>query len=154
AVYICTNSISIIMKPVNLLSLINLKKALKFDVLKKYLKFYEIDIKESELDDLIKFVEILFHNTDLVKLYDNYYLGYIIPQISKQFDLLRIDEKTVLNIEIKHTSTPDKILNQLRRNYYYLCFLKKEIYLFTYVADENCFYTINSNQSLIKVPKN
>lgn len=34
-------------------------------------------------------------------LYEGYFLGYTIPQISNEFDLLRFSQSTIINIELK-----------------------------------------------------
>lgn len=63
------------------------------------------------------------------------FYGFSIPQISKEFDLLKIFENdVVVNIELKSNDIAlDKIEYQLRKNRYYLSHLKKKIYNFTYV---------------------
>jgi hypothetical protein len=49
------------------------------------------------------------------------YLDYSIPQISKEFDLLRFSESEILNVEFKSRPIPiNKIENQLIQNKYYL----------------------------------
>ena len=66
---------------------------------------------------------------------DGFFYGFSIPQISKEFDLLKIFENdVVVNIELKSNDIAmDKIEYQLRKNRYYLSHLKKKIYSFTYV---------------------
>lgn len=65
-------------------------------------------------------------------------MNYQIPQIGKEFDLLRISDKTVINIELKSEAiSNDDILKQLERNCYYLSFLKKEIYCYTFVTEDS-----------------
>lgn len=58
------------------------------------------------------------------------FYGFSIPQISKEFDLLKIFENdVVVNIELKSNDIAmDKIEYQLRKNRYYLSHLKKKIY--------------------------
>lgn len=38
-------------------------------------------------------------------IYDGYYIGYTISQISKEFDLLRFCKNMIVNIELKQDST-------------------------------------------------
>lgn len=71
---------------------------------------------------------------------DGYFVGYSIPQIGKEFDLLRFGEDTVINIELKTTSTPEKILKQQQKNRHYLSFLGKEVHIYTYVHKERRVY--------------
>ncbi|MEM0577270.1 DNA/RNA helicase domain-containing protein [Flavobacterium polysaccharolyticum] len=138
------------MKEINLISLLDAYRKLDTEIFNTYLNYYSISIKKSELDDLSKLVNEIKQLNQKANIFENYFIGYIIPQISKEFDLLRIDNDTVLNIEIKQKSTIDKIQKQLERNMYYLSFLKKEIHCFTYISEENKLYTIDNNNQITK----
>lgn len=69
---------------------------------------------------------------------DNFIYGFSIPQISKEFDLLKIYENgPVINIELKSRMIDEKKIEyQLKKNQYYLSHFKKEIISFTYVMTE------------------
>ena len=86
-----------------------------------------------------------------IALFDKFFIGYSIPQIGKEFDLLRIDKETVVNIEIKKKSTKEKIIAQLSKNKYYLNFLKRNTYCCTYVSDEKKLYTLYDTENLEEV---
>ena len=139
------------MKEANLISVLSAFKNLDKESFESYLVYHSIKIKNSELKDL----QILVDNFKLlsknISLFDKYFIGYIIPQIGKEFDLLRIDKDTIVNIEIKRQSTDDKIITQLRRNEYYLSFLKKDVHCYTYVANENKLYTLDNTNTLEEV---
>ena len=77
-----------------------------------------------------------------ITIVNNYYLGYSIPQIGKEFDLLRFGDNYIINIEIKTESSIDKIFKQQQKNKYYLEFLNKEIYIYTYILNENKLYKL------------
>jgi len=114
-----------------------------------YLKFHSISIKTNELSDLVKCIEALLNpGTAKYRAFEYFSFGFVIPQIGKEFDLLRIGTKSIINIELKSESTFDKIRNQLVKNKYYLKFLNLKLYLFTYVSSENKFYTLNENDDL------
>lgn len=82
---------------------------------------------------------------------DNFYFSYHIPQISKEFDLLRISQHSILNVELKKADAKlEKVQQQLVRNRYYLKHLGKSIYLFTYI-DDGRLYTINEKDELYLV---
>lgn len=86
---------------------------------------------------------------------DGFYVGYIIQQINKEFDLLRFSQNRILNIEIKSelkvANKENKILQQLQKNYYYLHFLGKKMLLFAY-EENNGFFQYNcDNGQLIRV---
>lgn len=136
------------MKEINLISLNNSYNNLSPELFDKYLQFYSIKIKESELIDLCKFIEEL----NLIKksdyVYDKFFIGYSIPQIGKEFDLLRIGDEEIINIEIKRTSTEERIKKQLIKNKYYLSFLKKDIYNFTYISDTKILYSLDDKDEL------
>ena len=69
--------------------------------------------------------------------YDGWFYSFTIPQVGKEFDLLRITENSVINLELKSRSVDEsKIEKQLIQNRYYLGHLKKEIHSFTLVRDE------------------
>lgn len=92
-------------------------------------------LKNAEIDTLKRFVnELLNWGIDIEDL-DGFFYGFSIPQISKEFDLLKIFENdVVINIELKSNDIAlDKLEYQLRKNRYYLSHLKKKIYSFTYV---------------------
>lgn len=85
-------------------------------------------------------------------LYEGYFLGYTIPQISNEFDLLRFSQNTIINIELKselglpHEEKNEKIRKQLEKNYYYLKLLDKEIFCYSYVLNDGLYkYDFNSN---------
>lgn len=136
------------MKEVNLISLLNAFNHLEKESFDAYLSYHSIKIKKSELKDLEVFVDHLKSLSKNIALFDKYFVGYSIPQIGKEFDLLRIDRDTVVNIELKKSSTEEKIKAQLLRNRYYLSFLKRDTHNYTYVADERKLYNINSENTL------
>jgi hypothetical protein len=139
------------MREANLLSIISAYTRLSKELFLKYLNYFRIDIKLAELDDL----KILISNLELldndINIFDKYFIGYKIPQIGKEFDLLRIGENEIINIELKKESTVEEIKKQLIKNKYYLAFLNKESHYFSYVSSENKFYSIDDNDNLIEV---
>lgn len=139
------------MKEVNLISVLSAFNNLDKESFDSYLDYHSIKIKISELKDLQSLVESFKTLSKNIALFDKYFIGYTIPQIGKEFDLLRIDNETVINVEIKRQSTEDKIIAQLVRNKYYLSFLNKEIHCFTYVASENKLFTLDKMNSLEEV---
>ena len=81
---------------------------------------------------------------------DGFYFSYSIPQISKEFDLLRITDDAVLDIELKSDTVAEaKIHKQLVRNKYYLGHLERTTYLFTYVKG-GWVYTLDEQNHLAK----
>lgn len=122
--------------------------SLKSDSFESYLKHYQIDIRKSEIEDLQSLVEELHAVKNSIGIFDQFYVGYKIPQIGKEFDLLRFGEDYVVNIELKRTSTEDKIRKQLIRNKYYLSYTGKKIYNFCYEKKTKKIYLLKGDGAL------
>ncbi|MER2457364.1 DNA/RNA helicase domain-containing protein [Bacillus subtilis] len=137
------------MKPINLISLCSAKNKLSTSVFELYLNHFDIEVKEHELETIKTLILNLKHDDQLFEDFSqcvtDFYVGYSIPQISKEFDLLRISKNEVINIELKRESTPEKIEKQLIQNRWYLKALKKEVFNFTYTSQDNKLYHLNEN---------
>lgn len=83
---------------------------------------------------------------------DGFFFGYVIPQISKEFDLLKFTETHILDIELKSQAVSlESIATQLRQNRYYLSHLQKETALFTVVTDTMACYTLDKHGRLRQI---
>ena len=105
----------------------NLDEKIQNDYLLYLLGSSTPPLKDHEYETLQAF-------TDYIKTtLDGFYLGYSIPQIGKEFDLIQLGEidsnKYILNIELKSESSPEEIQKQLQRNRYYLNFTQRELQL-------------------------
>lgn len=94
-------------------------------------------LKNVEVQTLSKFYKLLKKSDCKFELFDGYYIGYKIKQISKEFDLLRFSNELVINIELKSPLDEDKkikkITEQMSQNYYYLNFFGQNcIYIHIY----------------------
>ncbi len=137
------------MKQVNLISVIQASKKLSNDTGKKYLYSQGVEMKPHEIETLRALTkEFIATKTQSFDVFDGYFIGYKIPQIGKEFDLLRVGLDNIINIELKKESTKEKITKQLLRNKYYLSFLEKECFFYAYVSEENTVYTLNDNDVL------
>lgn len=92
------------------------------------------------------------YNCDF-ELLDGYYIGYAIKQISKEFDLLRFGNDTVINIELKSPLDENvkikKITAQMHQNNYYLKFLGKNVSIYTYIENDGLYkYDTTSQQGV------
>lgn len=139
-----------LLKSINILSLAQAHKSLSDEELKKFKQHYGIELKKSEHHDLNNLLDVLCDEITNPCLFSGFYVGYKIPQIGKEFDLLKISNNAIVNIELKQTSSAEKILKQLQRNYYYLSFTGKEIYSFTYSSDTESLYMLDMNSNLIE----
>ena len=140
------------MKTINLKNLVDSYKSLSIETLSSYLGFYGIELaekgkncglSENELNCMTSFIELFKTTHDSISLLDIFFVGYIIPQIGKEFDLLRFNKANVVNIELKSKASEEKILKQLKRNRYYLQFLNKDVSLFTYVQETEKLYMLD-----------
>lgn len=76
--------------------------------------------------------------------------GYIVPQLNKEFDLLKITENSCVNIELKRQSVGlEKIERQLLQNQHFLKMLNKQnMFLFTYIAENGKLYKLENDRIL------
>lgn len=81
--------------------------------------------------------------------FDDFLYSYSLPQLSKEFDLMCITDRYVLNIELKSINTGDKIYRQLKQNAYFLKMLNKKILEYCYVDEDKMVYKY-SNGELIE----
>lgn len=137
---------------INLLSILESKNNLSDDLFSKYLEYLNVNLKDNEKEDLLKFIGKLFGECQIQNIFDGYYIGYKIPQISKEFDLLRITENSIINIELKSGASNESIKNQLIKNRYYLGSLQKDnIYNITYQSNEDKLYILTEKKELVEL---
>lgn len=96
------------MKHINLQSVIEAYRNLESSLFQKLMNSYGIivgglnGIKDYELDGIEGLINNIFKHTADITVTSNYYLGYSIPQIGKEFDLLRFGTNYLVNIENKN----------------------------------------------------
>ena len=97
--------------------------------------------KEHEIGSLRKIVDTFIVQGLSPKELDGFFFGFHIPQIGKEFDLIKLDKgKLVLNIELKSEDVGvDVIQNQLEKNRYYLKHLAPDVRLYTFVESTKEF---------------
>ncbi|SXY90694.1 Uncharacterized conserved protein [Klebsiella pneumoniae] len=134
------------MKDINLISLTQAANTLSEAYFTRYYQYYGIEIKPDEVEVLKNFVKKLGYECVDKRIFNHFFVGYKIPQISKEFDLLRIGENYIVNIELKRECTEEKIKKQLIQNRYYLKFLNEKIFNFTYVSSTDSLYFLTDNK--------
>jgi len=121
----------------------------------------------SNRDEEIKFreeeflaINALINNLKFYKAssscLEDWYYSFSLPQIGKEFDLLKIEENGIaVNIEFKSQMVDEeKIVNQLRKNYYYLSILSSEIHCFSFVLQSKThkiYYYDNGNLKIVNI---
>lgn len=134
------------MRPINLHSLLDARATLSPKDFIQYKKFYGINPKESELEDLTTLMTRLEENK--IHSFDCFYLGYQIERISSEFDLIRLGTNKTINIELKRTASCEKIKKQMKRCRYYLGVLEGELLTYSYIASESKLYKYNAEDVL------
>ncbi|MCA6059712.1 AAA family ATPase [Thalassolituus sp. ST750PaO-4] len=132
------------MKSINLLSLAQAYDSLDPNEYRSFKEHYEIDINDNELIDLKTLVSEMFALLSFVNIFNDFYVGYKIQHISKEFDLLRFGENYIINVEIKNESTEKKIYKQLTKNRYYLHHINRVIHNYCFVAKSKTLYQLNN----------
>ena len=145
-----TNPSATVMKPINLLSLTQALGSLATGIYDNFTKLHGIRIKPSEVGDLGCLVDILRSEETHPKIYDRYYVGYEIPQIGKEFDLLRFGTNYNVNIEVKSDCDEPKMLRQLLRNKYYLSYLGKPLHNISFSSLTKQFYYLRADEILVQ----
>ncbi|WP_334083965.1 ATP-binding protein [Helicobacter typhlonius] len=130
-------------RPVNLLEICNLFKEKELLSDKHIKEFLQIqNVKEHEIQSLCLLCqEFKKLNNENFNIFEGYYINYTIPQIGKEFDLVRFEKNRIINIELKFEEiAANKILKQLQRNYHYFSPLNKEIHCYTFVTTQKKLY--------------
>lgn len=121
---------------------------MKDEIFDTYLDYCGIKIKAAELDDLEKFLALIKPLEASIGDLADFYIGYKIPQIGKEFDLLKFGRDSIINIEIKRESKAEKIKAQLLRNKYYLSFIGRTVYAFAFVSSSDELYFLSNDGAL------
>ncbi len=128
------------MRPINiyLLSRSAVFDAETFERADRVLSANDSVIREHEKNDLKALADCLTAAGCALPLFDGFYYSYTVPQIGKEFDLLKFADGATLNIEIKHERVADdEIVAQLEKNRYYLAHLGGRVTSLCYIALEN-----------------
>ena len=136
------------MKSVNIISLVQAYRSLEPTEFSDYIKYYGVDINNNEVEDLQKLASNMYELLPFVNIFDVFYVGYKIHHISKEFDLLRFGSNYILNVELKNSSTVDKVKKQLIRNKYYLSHINKIVHNFSFTVQTNTLYKLDGNNEL------
>lgn len=96
----------------------------------------EIKVRNEELEQIKTIITNLIYFKAEKECLDNWFYSFTIPQIGKEFDLLKIGTNDIIvNVELKCQEVSlEKIERQLEQNQYYLSHLSKTIYSFTYMS--------------------
>ncbi|HHE3576088.1 ATP-binding protein [Pasteurella multocida] len=132
------------MKSINLLYLIDAETTKNQDSFNKILQIYRIKFRKDEITGIKNLVLELDKKHIPSSKYDSFYIGYKIPQIGKEFDLLKFGKNYNINIELKSELDVEKIKKQLLRNRFYLNSIENNFFYFTFVyeCEKYTFYEL------------
>ncbi|WP_181363143.1 ATP-binding protein [Sulfoacidibacillus thermotolerans] len=116
----------------------------------KYLDYFGVQVKAQESEDIYSFVTRMISNGLFSDQLTDFFVGYSIPQISKEFDLLRFGHNYILDIELKNISTEERIATQLIQNSYYLRALGTPVITYAFVVKTQGVFTLDENGNLMK----
>ena len=140
------------MKPINIYSLTRLHAVQSLAMAERQLsgRKEKLNIKAWEIQSLRQLSEHLLQVDALTAEMDFFY-SFQIPKLGKEFDLLRISEEQVINIELKSDYVDDaRIKHQLEQNQYYLHALGKNIRSYTYVSNADRLLRLTRGGNLIE----
>ena len=140
------------MKPINIYALTRLSEPTRLERLERQMskrKTY-LKIKEWELDGLRALCERLEGVMEEASTL-NFYYSFVMPKLGKEFDLLRVNEEFVVNVELKSGNVSDEtIRNQLLQNRYYLATLGKSMYFYTYISNIDRLVRLSNSGHLVQ----
>lgn len=142
-------------KIVSLLDLTKLSDDYK--LCEKYVKYIcghteEYKYRHSEIIDTSIMIEALGFNDE--KSVSGFYFDYSIPQLNKEFVLLKITDKACINIELKSIDVgEEKIKKQLKQNRHYLKMIGKTIYTISFISSLRIFKEYDESGNLYVVDR-
>ncbi|MCR5654226.1 MAG: ATP-binding protein [Lachnospiraceae bacterium] len=109
-----------------------------------------LKIKDWEIDGLRSFCAKLAAATEGAEAMEFYY-SFVMPKLGKEFDLLRVGQEEIVNIELKSGNVSDEaIKKQLLQNRYYLATLGHPAYFFTYVSSADRLLRLTGSGRLVE----
>ena len=139
-------------KPINIYLQSRINEELPFNRVEKHSsgKIELCRIHEHEIKSLKYIVDALMNMGLSLEMLDGFFYGYRIPQIGKEFDLLKFTETECLNIELKSQAVPlEQVLSQLKKNKYYLAHLGKKEHFYTVITDTMTCYMLDQGDTCL-----
>ena len=140
------------MKPVNIYALTRVSGSDRQGRLERQMsgRGRYLKIKEWEITGLKSFITRLGeYYPDAFSL--NFYYSFSIPKLGKEFDLIRVSDDYVLNVELKSGNVSDEaIRRQLSQNRSYIASLGRSMYFYTYVSDSGRLVRLAGSGRLVE----
>ena len=139
------------MKPINVYALTRLNDPELISKVERQMsgRGRNIKIREWETEGLRLFSERLQPVcSDACSL--TFYYSYTMQKLGKEFDLLRIADNQIVNIELKSGNVSNEtIRTQLIQNRYYLSTLGKPVYYYTYISGQDRLVRLSNSGRLV-----
>lgn len=138
-------------RPLNLYGISRIHDPRSFNLAEKHQSQRDsvADTKFHEIESLRILSDAFVREGLSLEDLEGFFYGFTIPQIGKEFDLLKILEKRCINIELKSTAVSKaQIRSQLLKNRHYLNHLGRKLYLYTVVTDSLTCYKLLPNGEL------
>lgn len=139
------------MKPINIYALTRIDSPHDIERLERQMSKRKrfLKIKNWEIEGLRSFCVHLSKVMDNSEALDFFY-SFTMPKLGKEFDLLRVNDDYVVNIELKSGNVGDEIIRrQLVQNKYYLATLGKTMYFYTYVSSTDRLVRLSNSGRLV-----
>lgn len=140
------------MKPINIYMLTRLSSPEMLRRLERQMSKRErfLKIKQWETEGLKKFSD---HLATVMEDFASlcFYYSFVMPKLGKEFDLLRISEESIVNVELKSSDVVNEMISrQLRQNRHYLAMLGKPIYSYTYISGSDRLLRLTNSERLVE----
>ena len=141
-------------KPVNLYILSRITDESAYQRIEKHASGKD-ELKRTQTHEIIslrQLVDAFLRYGIQINMLDGFFLNYQIPQIGKEFDLLKFTDTKCLNIEIKSRAvSTDDIHEQLIKNKHYLAHLGKSIDFYSVITDSLLAYKLTDDNKLQQI---
>lgn len=109
----------------------------------------EHQYRHQEIVDIAAFIRAVSVPDDKLS---GFIYGYVVPQLNKEFDLLKITNSTCVNIELKSGDISlDRVARQLLQNRHYLKLLNKHnLLLYTYISSNGRLIKLDENNNAVE----
>lgn len=128
----------------NLMSIVDEQLIFDTDCKSIWSKYNNFDsLKSKEVETIIGLINRFKLEDADRQVYNGYFVNYTVPQMSKEFDLLKVGERYVVDLELKFARPAgDKLKKQQMENLHYLmaAFDDRESHVITYILDEDKFF--------------
>lgn len=139
------------MRPINIYALTRIEDSSKLERLERQMsgRRHYLKIKKWEIEGLKSFsTHLSSYMMDAEKL--NFYYSFTMPKLGKEFDLLRVNDEFVVNVELKSGNVTDEVIRkQLQQNKYYLSTLAKNMYFYTFISRQNRLVRLSNSGRIV-----